>query len=57
MVLENGLVLDIFIIYLFIFERLKYFMRILGLEDGEILCSLSVGCLVILVLLMLIFDS
>lgn len=54
---ENGLVLDTPITYSSIFERLKYFMRTLGLEDGETPRSLSAGCLVTLALSMLILDS
>lgn len=54
---ENGLVLDTPITYSSIFERLKYFMRTLGLEDGETPRSLRAGCLVTLALSMLILDS
>lgn len=45
------------ITYSSIFERLKYFMRTLGLEDGETPRSLRAGCLVTLAFSMLILDS
>lgn len=47
---ENGLVLDTPISYSSIYERLKYYLRTLGLDDGETPHSLRAGCAVTLAL-------
>lgn len=45
---ENGLVLDTSISYSSIYERLKYYLRTLGIDDGETPHSLRAGCAVTL---------
>lgn len=50
LVIEGGRVLDVLVIYFVMYERLKFYFKILGIDEGEMLYSLCVGCVIMLVI-------
>lgn len=56
MVIELGRVINELMFYFFIYERFKCYLIIFGIDEGEILYSLRVGCVVYMCFLNVVYD-